>query len=553
MTTQSPQINLTVPLIAGDPLEIPLAPGVPLYIVGANGTGKSALVQHAVSTLGLASVRRISAHRQTWMESGNISFSPQQRRQFGEQFTREERNPIYRWREWNPGAQLQSVLFDLTAAENAQARRISDRAYDRDWKSLSNIVDSECRVFDQLNALLAKGRLSVSIENSEGETIITHNKATGTSYSIAQMSDGERNAVIIAANVLTVKPGTVLLIDEPERHLHRAIIEPFLSALFAERPDCPFVISTHEVALPLANPGARVIVTYSCQWNGEQPSAWDAKILEPDTELPEDLKRAILGARKAMLFVEGQPQSLDQRLYSALFPDIAVIATGSYNDVIQAVRGIRQTESRHDIKAFGLIDRDDRGKAEVQKLAGERIYALDAYSVESLYYCSSAIEAVAQRQGINYAIDADGMANEAKRKALNSLTQEGIAASMAERLCIRKAEAQIIQAFRCGKNSVRGDASGKITLEVDSPYHAEVEKFNMLLSGKDLDAIVARYPVRYSRLPKDIATALRHNDSGYYQQALLALIPSNEALADNLRQRIPRLTAAIKAHLEQPS
>ena len=36
--------------------------------------------------------------------------------------------------------------------------------------------------------------------------------------------------VILAANVLTVDAGTVLLIDEPERHLHRSIIEPYPGA-----------------------------------------------------------------------------------------------------------------------------------------------------------------------------------------------------------------------------------------------------------------------------------------------------------------------------------
>ena len=53
------------------------------------------------------------------------------------------------------------------------------------------------------------------------------------------------------------------------------------------------------------------------------------------------------------------------------------------------------TESSHDIKAFGLIDRDDREDQETDKLANDDIYVLDAYSVESLYYCREAFEAVA--------------------------------------------------------------------------------------------------------------------------------------------------------------
>ena len=546
MATQSPRINLTVPLLAGEPLEIPLVPGVPLYIVGANGAGKSALVQHAVSTLGAASVRRISAHRQTWMASGTIDFSPHQRRQFGEQFANEERNPIYRWRDQNPGAQLQSVLFDLTAAENAQARRISDHAYDKDWDYLSKIVDSERRVFDQLNALLTKGGLSISIANSEGEAIIAHNKSTGTSYSIAQMSDGERNAVIIAANVLTVKQGTVLLIDEPERHLHRAITEPFLSALFTERLDCPFIISTHEIALPLANPSAPVLMLYSCHWNGEQSSAWDAKILEPDTELPEDLKRAILGTRKAILFVEGTAQSLDQRLYSALFSDIAVISTGISNDVIQAVHGLRQTESSHDIKAFGLIDRDDRGKAEVRKLAGDSIYTLDAYSVESLYYCCDAFEAVARSLKESLGREPSDAWQEAKAKSLDAFQRSEVAENLASIMCQRKVQRQFQMP---DKKEIKEKT--RIERSVPSPYPEELARLKDLITNGELETIVAHYPIHKSSLPNSFAESLGLKHQSEYTRAVVTRVQNDPSLAETLRGRIVPLTAAIKAHLEQ--
>ena len=91
----------------------------------------------------------------------------------------------------------------------------------------------------------------------------------GQSFPLPRMSDGERSAAIIAATVLTADPGTTFLIDEPERHLHRAIITPFLAALFAKRLDCAFVISTHELALPLTAPEADVLVVRSCAWAGE--------------------------------------------------------------------------------------------------------------------------------------------------------------------------------------------------------------------------------------------------------------------------------------------
>ena len=95
------------------------------------------------------------------------------------------------------------------------------------------------------------------------------------------MSDGERNAMIIAGHVITAEPGTAFLIDEPERHLHRSITQPFLSALFDLRSeDCTFIISTHEIGLPVANPDAQILMLRSCQWSGDKCVAWDAETLE---------------------------------------------------------------------------------------------------------------------------------------------------------------------------------------------------------------------------------------------------------------------------------
>ena len=245
--------------------------------------------------------------------------------------------------------------------------------------------------FKQLNELLALGTLTVSLENSEGEEILARHGDDGAKFSIAKMSDGERSAAIIAATVLTVEPETVLLVDEPERHLHRAIIVPFLSALFNQRKDCSFVVSTHEIALPVANPDARVLMVRSCTWNGDMCKAWDVEVLEPNTELPEELRRDILGARERILFVEGASNSLDHPLYSTLFPDLSVISKGNCRDVKSAVSGLRATQSFHHVEVFGLIDNDGRPNDETGELADKGVFALDMCSVESLYYCSDAI------------------------------------------------------------------------------------------------------------------------------------------------------------------
>ena len=184
----------------------------------------------------------------------------------------------------------------MVAKENARARSIARYIDGQDSQRAVEFASESESPFDQLNELLALGTLVVSLQNSKDEEILAWHKNDGTSFSIAQMSDGERNAAIIAATVLTVEPETVLLIDEPERHLHRSIIEPFLSALFDRRQDCAFIVSTHEIALPVANPKARVLMVRSCEWDGGTAKAWDIEILEENAKLPEELRRDILAA-----------------------------------------------------------------------------------------------------------------------------------------------------------------------------------------------------------------------------------------------------------------
>ena len=250
-------------------------------------------------------------------------------------------------------------------------------------------------------------------------------------YSIAQMSDGERNAAIIGATVLTVEPGTVLLIDEPERHLHRSIIVPFLAAVFANRQDCTFVISTHELALPASNPAAGVLMVRSCKWQNNIVNSWDIDLLEPNDQLPEEIRQAILGSRRKVLFFEGTETSLDLPIYSSLFPDISVVANGGNIDVQRAVEGMRGSYDLHHVEAFGLIDGDGRSKEAVDDLRDRGVFALDAFSVESLYYCSQSLDAVARRQEESLGREPNSMMQPALDAAFAVLAEDGLAERMA--------------------------------------------------------------------------------------------------------------------------
>ena len=91
-------------------------------------------------------------------------------------------------------------------------------------------MEVEESVLNRLNDILGKARLGVSIEIGDNEEFVAR-RADGETYSAAEMSDGERNAVILTAHTLTVEAETLIVIDEPDKHLHRSVIEPLISAL----------------------------------------------------------------------------------------------------------------------------------------------------------------------------------------------------------------------------------------------------------------------------------------------------------------------------------
>ena len=400
--------------------------------------------------------------------------------------------------------------------------------------------------FAQINELLGLGNLSVAIKNSNDEEILATNRDAGSTYSFAQMSDGERNAATIAANVLTVEPGTLVLIDEPERHLHRSIIEPFLSALLSLRDDCSFVVSTHEVALPSNFPDSPVLIVRSCRWNDNVATDWELDILRPGSELPEDLRRAILGARKQILFVEGDAASLDTRLYEALFSDVLVVPKEGCAGVIRAATGLRASAGLHHVEAFGLVDRDDRPDSEVETLSEQGVFALDVCSVESLYYCSDAIEAVAIRQAESLGRSATSMKETAERRAFERLAQNGLAERMAARRCERRVRNEMLSRTPNWRD-IQSNAGKSVNLCVASPYLDELAHFRSLVQSNDLDAIVARYPLRESGVFGGIATALElpNRKARTYEETLLARVRGDRQLAQKLRQRVGPLSDAL--------
>ena len=542
------EMHWNINCISSEPIKLKLKTGDILYIVGTNGSGKSALIHKFVQENGNdKSVRWIAAHRRTWLDSGATSFTPQRREEYDEQRSKYEYRANARWQDAYADANLSAVLFDLVDKQSARAESIAELVDIGECSRAKECAAESPPPLNQINEILKIGGLKVHLEKVKHQNLVARHE-NGNTYSIAEMSDGERSAMIIAAQVITAESGTLFLIDEPERHLHRSIIEPLLSALFAlRREDCTFVISTHEVMLPVANPDAKVLMLWSCQWNGDQCVAWDADVLEPDSELPEELRVALLGSRREIIFVEGEYTSLDYPFYSALFPDVSVIPTGRCQEVERAVHGLRTAQRLHHVEVFGIIDRDHRQDDNVVTLATNGVFALDVYSVEGLYYCSEAIAAVARWQASSFDDNAHQLAQGAKEKAFEILKSRHIAKRMAAHRGASHVQELILSALP-GADFITEHPTWEMRLPVGTIYCDESDHYTQFVKDGNLDELFAQYPLHKTGASNEIAKALKCRDRWDYEQMVIARIQDDKVFRDYLKDRLRPLVDALEAN-----
>lgn len=530
-----------MPRADGEIDSISISSGDVLFVLGANGTGKSSLLQH-IYRENFENARRIAAHRQTWLMTGNQTLSPDQKRRIQSTVLNNDKAPESRWIDRHSGERPSISIYDLVNSQNTKDRMIASAVREGDL-DLANRLAEEKAPIAAINELLQISNLPIIISLVENEQLLAR-KFGGAPYSIAELSDGERNAILLAADVLTVGPDTLVVIDEPERHLHRSIISPLLTALFAKRPDCAFVISTHEVMLPVDNPDAQTLLLRDCAHDLKSISTWQADLVSARADFGEDIRKDILGARRRILFVEGDEASLDKALYAILFPDVSVIAKASSRDVDQVVSGIRNAEDLHWVRAFGLIDNDGRDSEQIEQLRSRGIYALTSYSVESLYYHPEVQAKAAKKLAELTGEDAEARIMEAKEAALAAIKPH--VDRISKRTAERTLRQQVLRGIPTQEEIEAGDQI-EIKLDVSGSVASERARIEKAIEESDLTMLIGRYPVRETSMLTELVKKLGFKNRDQYEKAVRTLLVDDEETLELVRSLTGTLANDLKA------
>lgn len=211
-------------------------------------------------------------------------------------------------------------------------------------------------------------------------------------YNSSEMSDGERVIFYLIGQCLAAPKDGIIVIDEPELHLHKSVQTPLWDAIEKLREDCLFVYLTHDVDFAAAKTAAKMVWLKSFDGN-----KWDWEQINQDENLPDGLLIEVLGSRKPVVFVEGENGSYDVSLYRELLANFLVIPRGSCSQVIQSVKALKANTQIHHLDVYGVIDRDRRVSAEIAKLEQDSIYVLEVAEVENLFCTKEVLEIVSKR------------------------------------------------------------------------------------------------------------------------------------------------------------
>ena len=366
-----------------------------IVIIGANSSGKSRLGVWMENN-NLNKTHRISAQRslifnkyielKSYKQSQNLLT-------FGAETPRESHD--LRWNTgWNGGEldyttsmlnDYEYVLSTLIAIQTKQQDKFIKDCKQKESQGEKHdevpemILDKLKRIW---NTIFSSHRI-IDIKNGEVTTILNNFK-----YESRYMSDGERVALYLIAQCLCVPEGKIIIIDEPEIHLHRSIMDKLWTSIEAEREDCFFIYITHDTQFAATHKNSEKL--WIKDYDGTN---WNFEKIK-DSNLPEQLLLDILGNRKPVLFVEGTSNSYDTKLYSEIYKNYYVIPCGSCSSVISQTKSMKMNEQLHNFKCYGIIDRDYRDDYEIDAYKEDNIFTLEVAEVENLFLTEELLKVI---------------------------------------------------------------------------------------------------------------------------------------------------------------
>ena len=358
-------------------------------VIGSNGSGKTNFINHFISLHEGKELVNISAQR--WLSIPKIkSIQPYND-------TSSEIRTIQKVvKDFKSQGQVKIIQSEFEKLLNSMiSDNIKTNQYIINQYKLGNQVDvNQETTLSNFKSIFESLFTNITITYEDGIELMVHKD--GRKFGPMSLSDGEKTAIYLIAQVILSPKNSLIIIDEPEIHLHKLMVEKIWDRLEAERQDCKFIYLTHDLNFASSRFNSNKL------WmkNFTYPNKWEIEPIPKEDEIPEDLIMEIIGSPNTTLFCEGESTSPDYRLFKILFNNYHIRPVGGCSQVSNYTRIVND---KFDLskKAIGLIDADHRPKESYEKLKKKNVYVLKVAEIENLFLDEEILETVLKFKNVS--------------------------------------------------------------------------------------------------------------------------------------------------------
>lgn len=366
---------------------------------------------------------------------------------------------------------------------------------------------------------------------NDGKVLVK--KEGESAYHGKEMSDGERVTLYLIGQCLCTPENSVLIIDEPEIHLHKSLVDKLWNKVEELSQNKLLIYITHDLDFASSRTDAHKFWIKSYNEN----NLWEWNDVPTDEELPDGLILEIIGNRKNVIFTEGESGSLDTTVYQLVYPDYHIIPRGGGDKVIESTKALRNNTSIHHLNAFGLTDSDFKEEAEKTALLTHGIHTIPVAEIESLFCTEPILRIIAE----HLELDSTQKVNEVIDYLCNSLEGEFDVqvSSKVEKIIEYK-----LGAYSKAGHNQQGIENGLQTtlsrIDIPAIYASTNTIYREAIDQRDLQKLLLIY--NRKSLPDRISQifGLGH---GQYGKLLIRLLKGSrkEQLVTALKENLPEI------------
>ncbi|MDE6475231.1 MAG: ATP-binding protein, partial [Erysipelotrichaceae bacterium] len=222
-----------------------------IVLIGANGAGKTRMSVWIDENNPEINIHRISAQKSLNLPKMT---SPIEMQTAAEEFlygtTSENKDWLIRFgkKDWRWGESPETHLLDdfhklmqYLVTENYE-KSIEYREKNKEGEAeFDNFTRLE-KIKEIWEDVIKHRRLKICAGKIEAS-----NRIEGNYYNGSEMSDGERAIFYFIGEVLCAQENSLIIVDEPENHLHKSILVRLWDAIEISREDCIFLYITHNL------------------------------------------------------------------------------------------------------------------------------------------------------------------------------------------------------------------------------------------------------------------------------------------------------------------